>query len=234
MCPSFWNTSHILSTTSFYRLKTAWTKDILNLEKTLTTVTERQLERVKCPIYNENIKKSPKNCKEIIQACIWKDFTRSMIPFLTTGKKKKVPVQSQGSLMHSLWILPNLLIDWQTHEWRQLRKTPATRLDMKGRWCVLSTQLVLLLQLRSRILVMKEFLQRRSYPSPQFPLSSLNSTQGAALKLCKNDIFFLWWLVPLFHTWQAAARSPSWPLHHYLPVEVLQPGMEEGSRLPGS
>lgn len=44
--------------TTFHRLKNSlWTKDILNLEKMLMTVTERQAEWVKCPIYDENIKK---------------------------------------------------------------------------------------------------------------------------------------------------------------------------------
>lgn len=136
----------------------------------------------------------------------------SMIPFLTTGKKKELSALSQGSSVHPLWTSPSLLTDWQTPEWRQLRKTPAIRLDMKGRWCVLSTQLVFFPQPRSQILVMKVFLQRRSYPSPQFPLSSSNSTQAAALKLCKNDIFILWWLVPVLHMWQAAAPSPCWLL----------------------
>lgn len=32
-------------------------------------------------------KKTPKNSKEIIQVCIWKEFTYLMIPFLAAGKK---------------------------------------------------------------------------------------------------------------------------------------------------
>lgn len=36
-------------------------------------------------------KKTPKNYREIIQVCIWKEFTDSTILFLTAGKKKKVP-----------------------------------------------------------------------------------------------------------------------------------------------
>lgn len=49
----------------------------------------------------------PKNCKEIIQVCIWKEFTDLTIIFLTAGKKKKAPALSQGSLILALRILPS-------------------------------------------------------------------------------------------------------------------------------
>lgn len=60
--------------------------------------------------------KPPKNCEEIIQVCIWKEFTHSTILFLTAGEKKKVPALLQGSLILALRILPNLLIAWQRCE----------------------------------------------------------------------------------------------------------------------
>lgn len=72
--------------------------------------------------------KPPKNCKEIIQVCIWKEFTHLTILFLTAGKKK-FPALPQVSLILALRILANLLISWQRCEWRQFGKTPAARLD---------------------------------------------------------------------------------------------------------
>lgn len=149
-----------------------------------------------------------------------------MIPFLTAGKKKELPALSQGSSVHLLWFSPTCwLTGKHMNEGSQERPHPAVRLDMKGRWCVLSTQLVFFPQLRSQILVMKEFLQRRSHPSPQFPLSSSNSTQGAALKLCKNDIFILcdWCLFCTCGRQQSRALAGCWP------VEMLQPGLVKGA-----
>lgn len=151
-------------------------------------------------------------------------------PFSHCWQKEGTSCSVSRQLSASVVIFLNLLTDWQTREWRQLRKTPAVRLDMKGRWCVLSTQLVFFPQLRSQILVMKEFLQRRSHPSPQFPLSSSNSTQGAALKLCKNDIFILcdWCLFCTCGRQQSRALAGCWP------VEMLQPGLVEGGGMPGT
>lgn len=58
MCSSFRKVICILSTTTFYILNTAWTKDILKLEKTLMTVTERETEQVKYPSLQREYKKS--------------------------------------------------------------------------------------------------------------------------------------------------------------------------------
>lgn len=75
------------------------------------------MEGIKCSIPDENTKnKPPKNCKEIIQVCIWNEFTHSMTLFLTGTEKKKVPALLQGSLILALRVLPNLLIAWQRCE----------------------------------------------------------------------------------------------------------------------
>lgn len=174
--------------------------------------------------------KPPKTYKEIILVCIWKEFTHLTILFLTAGKKKKAPALSQGSLILALRISPNLLIAWQRHEWRQLRKTS----NQIRQWriddvCCLHSWFYFH-SWGANYWWWRNFC--KAGLSLPLIISSLLFKQEGAFNIFKNDTFLLWCWCLIFPHDRQQLPAPPHPLHHCLPAEMLQPSRKERSRLP--